>query len=354
VSAPSRRRWWLAAGALALVLLLLSLRGSPATNWALDLYWESVLAVGFVDPGTTVGPHMWAVAAAPDGRLALGGMYQDVVVLDADGALSDPLLRLDAWVMEVGWSPDGRWFAASSFFGEVRVVDAAGATVAEHRWDDVSYTFAFHPTEPLLATASYGGEVALLDLTSGAVRWRQRVSDDGILFVTFAPSGELLATGEDGFLRTLDLTDGATTAERVLHADGVTALSFSPDGTRMVSGGDDAFVRVWDVASGDLLAEQSPHDGWTNFSTFLPDGRWITVGTDDAIHVWGPDPHAVPTPVEGHPGGLMCVRPVGGDRFATTGKDGVVRVWDAATLAVVRSTDVWGIMKPGGWRWPTP
>jgi len=348
---------------LTLVGALLGLAVVSCSPWGRTLvregYWESAIALGVIRPEAYVGPHLWAVAVSPDGsRIAAGGMSRDVQLMDAEtGAALPSPLRLDSWVMEVGWSEDGRWFGASSFLGEVTVIEeATGRTALALRTDDVSYTFAFHPSRPWVAIGSYDGTLRLADLEAGTVRWSTRASEAGLLFVTFLPDGSALAAaGEEGAVRFFEPASGAAGRVLPVHGAGVTAVAFSPAGRLMATGGDDAWVRLWDVASGALLQEAQPHRGWTNFSAFLPDGnRWVTVGTDDRVYVWSVG-DAAPRAREGHPGGLMCVRPFpDGAAFVTSGKDGHVRIWDAGTLDVDRAFDVWGRTDPGGWRWPAP
>jgi WD40 repeat protein len=324
-----------------------------------DLYWEIVLATRLVNPSTYVGPHIWAVAVSPDGsRLAVGSMHQEVLLFDV--ARGEPLpspAREQEWVMEALWSPDGRWFASTSFSGHVAIrEDATGAVVYESRGDDVAYTVAFHPTSPLAAWGSYDGGVRLVDLERGAETGRIEAQEDGVLYVTFTPEGDgLVASGEDGTIRRFDLATGALVTEYRGHTAGVTAVSFSTDGARMVSGGDDATVRVWDAASGALLSTRSPHRGWVNFSTFLP-GRdtFLTVGTDDDVFAWDlNDLQGPPRRLAAHSDWLMCVRPLpGGGRFVSAGKDGTARIWSSDTLAVERVIDVWGSLGRRGPRLP--
>ncbi|MCO4774297.1 MAG: WD40 repeat domain-containing protein, partial [Deltaproteobacteria bacterium] len=290
-----------------------------------DVYWEIVLALGWISPAGYIGPHIWAVSASPDGeRLAVGSMNQEVLLFDL--ATGEPLPspgREREWVMEVLWSPDARWFASTSFSGQVTLrEDATGRVVYQSAGRDVAYTVAFHPTRPLAAWGAYDGLVRLVDLQTGRETNQIPAQEEGVLYVTFTPDGEgLVASGEDGTIRRFTL-DGQRVAEYVGHSSGVTAVSFSTDARSMISGGDDATVRVWDTESGALKSTRTPHPGWINFSTFLP-GRdtFLTVGTDDDVFVWDlGDLEGEPRRLEAHSDWLMCVRPLpGGDRFVSAG-----------------------------------
>lgn len=324
-----------------------------------DIYWEIVLLTRLVRPSSYVGPHIWAVSVSPDGeRLAVGSMHQQVLLFDI--ATGQPLPspgREEEWVMEVMWSPDGRWFASTSFSGQVTIrADASSEVAYTSSGDDVAYTVAFHPTLPLAAWGSYDGLVRLVDLSTGLETARIPAQEEGVLYVTFTPSGDgIVASGEDGTIRRFDLTSSELRTEYVGHEAGVTAVSFSEDGRSMISGGDDATVRVWDAATGALKSTRTPHTGWVNFSTFLP-GRdtFLTVGTDNDAFAWDlADLTGPPRRLSAHSDWLMCVRPFpDGSRFVTAGKDGTARIWNSDTLAVEQVIDVWSSVDDGGLRLP--
>ena len=342
-----------------MALLAIAWSTVPGQVAIADIYWEVTLAAGLTPPSQYVGPHIWAVTPSPDGeRIAVGSMHQRVLMFDANTGKPLPSPGQEReWVMEVLWSPDGRWFASTSFSGQVTIrEDATGRVVYQSAGRDVAYTVAFHPTRPLAAWGSYDGFVRLVDLTNGQETGRIPAQDEGVLYTTFTPDGEgLVASGEDGTIRRFSLGSQKLVTEYVGHESGVTAVSFSRDARSMISGGDDATVRVWDTETGALKSARSPHAGWINFSTFLP-GRdvFVTVGTDDGVFVWDlTDLEGEPRRLIAHDDWLMCVRPFGdGQRFVSAGKDGTARIWNADTLEVERVIDVWEAVKPGGFRLP--
>lgn len=346
-----------AVPATLLLALLVGWMTVPGRVKIADVYWEIVLAMGWIDPGSYVGPHLWAVAPSPDGRLlAVGGMSREVLLYDlvTGEKLPSPFSH-HQWVMEVGWSDDMAWFASSSFGGDVVVQRWPSLeVVGTYRAPEVAYTFAFHPTEPLFAWGAHDGAVRLVDLRTGQQTSTIATNVGGVLYTAFTPDGRALVSGgEDGVVYFHDLTSGSLVASWTAHAAGITSVAFTSDGALMATGGDDAAVRLWKTATAELQQEGRPHGGWINFSTFLPgDERWLTVGTDDRVFVWTVGT-TEPKAVEGHPGWLMCARPLpDGSAFVTSGKDGAVRVWDAESLQVTSTIEVFEQIDTGGWRLP--
>ena len=356
--APRIRRLPAAIGLVVGLLALLWISWIPAQVKLADVYWNILLDGGLVKPSRYIGPHFWAVSFSPDGRrLALGGMSQDVLLFELPSGKPLPSpYRHSEWVMEVLWSSDGRWFASTSFSGEVVVQeDSTGAVIYRSSGRDVAYTVAFHPSEPVLAWGAYDGSLRFVDLATGTEIRTLRAHEGGVLYVTWTPDGRQIAsTGEDGTIRLWDAATLKPTQALEGHEAGITAVSFSADGGLAVSGGDDSTVRLWSPSDGRSLRVESPHRGWINFSTFLPgQDRYLTVGTDDRVFVWTTDADSAPIKLAEHDDWLMCVRPsADGAHFATTGKDGTARIWNSESLEVVQVLDIWETIDPGGLRWP--
>jgi WD40 repeat protein len=117
---------------------------------------------------------------------------------------------------------------------------------------------------------------------------------------------------------------------------------FSPCGRFLIAGGTDARIRRWDLAD-EQVPELSPleaHGGWVQALGFHPDAARPLLFSADS---WGklccwPYAEAEPAPApapswtvaDAHDGWIrgLAVHPAG-DRIATCGRDGVVRVWSS-------------------------
>ncbi|MBL8999597.1 MAG: serine/threonine protein kinase [Phycisphaerae bacterium] len=151
-------------------------------------------------------------------------------------------------------SPDGRELAFGHINGSVSIVSASSGEVMR-RWSghsDRVRGIAFHPTGPLLASASDDGTARLWNLATGdSVELRGHA--DRVYCVGFSPDGRFLATGsEDTTIAIWDVpgeADYRSTRELTRlrgHEAYVYSLTFSPDGSRLVSGSGDHTVRIWD------------------------------------------------------------------------------------------------------------
>lgn len=81
---------------------------------------------------TRLGDTVVAVALSPDGSLlAAGSIARDLVLLDFRAGKVLRSFTTPGWVVDVVWSPDGRYFATLDLSGHVEARDASGETVME-------------------------------------------------------------------------------------------------------------------------------------------------------------------------------------------------------------------------------
>jgi len=140
----------------------------------------------------------------------------------ADVAALPTLLRPPVLVC-CAWSPCGRWLAAGSTDGVIRMWDARRA---------------FAP----VCTTAFGRD--------------EGGHGDCVKSVAWSPDGKRLASGSDDHtVRVWDMHAGEGRLEPagVLegHAKWVEAVAWSPDGRRLASGSDDFAVRIWEQPVGD-------------------------------------------------------------------------------------------------------
>ncbi len=279
------------------------------------------------------------LAFGPRGRrLATGG--DDAAVRLWDGLTGRPLSVLTghtAGVRALAFSPGGSQVVSSARDfdepGEVKVWDA--------RQGKELLTLRGQPGVPCLAVSADGRLLALPGANNG-VRLRDAVTGKPVaswagpggpvLGLAFrAGAGELVAAGGDGTLKAWDVQTGAEVRTYRCSAGPLAWMTFTPDGQKLLACAKDGTLRVREVPTGAEILSVRDQPAPTS-GALSPDGRRIVLGTrEGTIRI-----------LDARDGSEMLVLPGGhrgpvvglafspaGDRLASTGGDGVTRLWDA-------------------------
>lgn len=206
------------------------------------------------------GPVM-AIAVAPDGAVATASFDNAVGLWARDDGSAAP-----RWL-------DGHRAAVNAvvFLGPDRIVsggddarvlvwDLRGAEdPAElHRHAAKVAALALSPDGRTLATASWDGSVALIDLAGGGAR---RLDGHGgpVSAVAFSPDGSrLYSGGADGALLVWSLPGAAAPRALLRHGFGINEIVLPRDGAWLAYGAVDGATRVIDPESGALIADFTP------------------------------------------------------------------------------------------------
>ncbi len=270
-------------------------------------------------------------------RLSIRGAYlQGVEMQDATlaGATLQEVVFTEAFdaVLSVATSPDGRYVAAASNSGQVRVWREEGRvahlTIRGHT--DRVGAIAFSPDGQTLATASWDGAVRLWDVASGATIWTVRDQNVPVTSLAMSPNGKLMSGSLDGAIHFWDMRTG-TELHRLQTGGGrILTVAWSPDGRVLASGGLDSVIRLWDAEQNTLLRELHGHRDQVFRLAFAPDTSLLASGSSgQAVKLWDVETGVCRTTLEGHTGAVTGLAwTPDGRTLASASYDTTIRLWD--------------------------
>lgn len=292
--------------------------------------------------------------------------------------------QLDDYVIDLGWSPDGRLLAAASAAGGVIMFNAEdgarAATFPGH--DDGANCLAWHPSQPLLATGGQDGAVKFWDAAGGQhvattslgkawvehLAWRP--GSDGtflaasagrdLVFVSadaterhrfkpapktlsalaWHPRGGCIACAYFGGVVLWDADDFVAQKE-FPYANGIHALVWSPDERWLVSGNLDPSVHLW-LPEQDQEFHMSGYEGKVKELSFDRTSRWLATGGGKDACLWdcsgaGPEGREpLMFPHEAKVCGVAFQNRHG--TLATASTDGVLQLWSPDRKQPLRAT----------------
>jgi WD40 repeat protein len=300
---------------------------------------------------------VWAVAAAPGGRLVLsagGGTSDGKRGGDHDVLLWDPqtlrtLARLGGHTDNVRGAAvarTGRLAATASLDATVRLWDLQGhkpaGVLTLHIPQPLGQVVAVAFTPDDKRVISGGSALVLWDVRKRAALYRFATPPVFIHSVAVAPNGGLLLSGDnEGGVRLWSLKTYREVRQFRGHTGRVAHVGFSADGKRAftVSGwkdskgklapGEDDTIRVWEVSTGKQLKRIDGTSGPFECGALSPDGRLLaTGGFDAAVRLWDLESGREVTAFRGHRSGVTSVAFLpGGRRLLSASRDGTVRIW---------------------------
>jgi WD40 repeat protein/serine/threonine protein kinase len=278
------------------------------------------------------------------GRVAVAGADKTIKVWDIkSGRVVQTLRGHTDVVLSVAWSPNGRHVASAGADKTVRLWDLETRAEVFRRPGHVGdyagtvYAVAFSPDGGQLVAGDEDGVATIWGVPDGRIihRLPEKHENAAVCFA-FSHDGHLLASGSwSGAVRIWDVATGNLLRKINAHTHRLSAAVFHPDGRSLATASFDRTVRVWDVATGEPLHKFVGHTGLVSGLAYGPGGRRLfsSGGEDKAITVWDPREDREVLNLRGHTLFCQCLASSpDGLRLASAGKDKTVRIWDASPV----------------------
>jgi WD40 repeat protein len=236
--------------------------------------------------------------------------------------------------------PDCRTAARDVGDGKVEVVDLDTGIVSrtlETGFKQITQVLYEHPGGKHLAVLSGPTRISMWDDT-GEHHLCSIETESSIGTLRFSPDGKRIAvTTDGGIVRLYDPDTGAKIEELQETNSVMERPAFSPDGKRLATTHRGKLVEIWRLDPPQMERKISTPRAVYSIA-FDPRGEQLWVGTwDGHVLVYGANDGTLIRTLEGHVQQVASVIPRrDGSLFATTGGDGVIRLWspDAAVSLV--------------------
>ncbi len=294
-------------------------------------------------------PVISALAFSPDGKtLAVSG-YRELLLHKADGSgLIARLVGLSERLNSIAYSVDGSVVVAAggtpARFGEVQIWDAASAKLKRSVMltSDTVFGASLSPDGKEIAVGGADNTVRLIDAASGKELEKIGNHENWVLGTVFGVDGKrVVSVGRDRAAKLSDAASGQFLENVNLLRGELAAVARHPRKDIVVIGGEDRipYIYVMDrpkvmkIADDTTLLRKLPRqDGAIAALAWSSAGKIAVAGMGAQVNVYDAESGALVAACKGHQAGIYAVafNPAG-DRLATGGFDGHVRIYNTAT-----------------------
>lgn len=267
-----------------------------AQRWPHDL-WLRPLVPSLIAPGgvmlrTFQHSHaVTALAVTPDSQKLVTGAANGAVILwdMATGEQIRLLGRHEAWVHAIEVTPDGAWAVSASVDHKIAAWSLTGQPPRYfygHKGPVTSLKLL--PDGERFVSVSWDETLKFWNLNTGEVERTLEMQDSWASAIALTPDGRrALTTSQDNHLKVWDLESEVIERTLVGHHDPVRAVALTPDGKWAVSGSEDGTLIIWDWQSGQAEDILTGHTLGINAVTITPDGLFAVSGSEDnTLKIW--------------------------------------------------------------------
>ncbi|KAF9903879.1 hypothetical protein EC991_003216 [Linnemannia zychae] len=232
------------------------------------------------------------VDISPDGARTVTGYSNGIIQLwETQTGKPEAVLRgHSSAVNKARFSPCGKLIASASSDFTVRVWSAGTGTSVHDLQGHTAIVpdVAFSPSNNWIASASYDKTVRMWNVETGEPGRNLVGHTDNVFGVAFSPDGNQVAScGKD---KTIRIWCSSTGEQRMvmLHRVEVSRLIYSSDGQELISiSWDDYLLYFWDVSSGERVDQRGLQNSNIISCTYSPSNRhFVTSGKDGMLRLW--------------------------------------------------------------------
>ncbi|MCL4831831.1 MAG: hypothetical protein KJZ86_05305 [Caldilineaceae bacterium] len=289
------------------------------------------------------------LAFSPDSRILAGTVHDEIWLWEVAAQRLLPSLMANGHnVLDLAFTPDGRWLISTDSSGFVYVWDWPQARL-HHGWQvaetDVRH-LAVHPQGTHIAGHILNRGIKLWTLAGEEIA--NGLPNTGYFNgLAFSPDGEWLAgAGHQGLVHLWQAQTGQLVRLLRGHTHFVEGVAFFAQAQWLVSASSDRTIRVWDVESGRQLYELSGYRRSIAALALAPDGRRLICGGHGAVvNLWDTPALTPQGTWAGHQRRIsgLAFHP-DGQRVASASADTSVRLWDVGSGLLLRT--LWGHERP--------
>lgn len=256
------------------------------------------------------------------------------------GLLVRNIATVPSGIIDLAIANDGRWIAAASDDGRLRVFSGEQyTTIIETRAHDAGLESISRSRDGLwLATSGKDHRVKLWQTSDWSCVGELAPVNGRVETIAMSPDGRFVAGGGSlGHIYLWDAKSRELLWTHQGHAGFVSQVAFRPDSSMFASAGYDHYVKTWDLAHPTERSSLAGHQAEVISLGFDATGRTLaSVGWDRIIHIWDVEKNVIAHSLLGHESNINVVAfSPNGSRLATGDYSGRMKLWDPETDDVV-------------------
>lgn len=225
--------------------------------------------------------HAFLASADKTGQLRLWSLVQERCL---------GVMEFGAEVLDMAIHPDGSWLAVALLGGQVDILEfSSGRTLGTVRKGNPPVaSLAFSPEGQTLVCGLTSGAVEIWEIERRRLRETLKCHEAPVNRVAFNPSGRLMGLGSND--RSASIWD-LKTSRRVRHFDPsrrpVQTVTFALKGHFLITGGGEMLLRLFDVRQGDQFRTLKGHEAMVWDIIALDELELaVTCSSDKTARLW--------------------------------------------------------------------